>query len=272
MRKSYWQRILEQLKLADFVENEIKETMPSGRITKKSEKFPSDQITSGQNLLVDSLSPADQKFFLAHSTTIDLRLRQILLEPGAETEYCYFPTRGVLSIVAIMSSGEGAEVGLVGTEGMVGVGVLLGERRQPQQILVQGDGEAHRIASSDLVELCEKSEDAKALLMRYANGFLNFVAQGAACNALHKAEERLARWILLVQDRMQSDTLPITHEFIANMLGTRRATVTVVANQLEQAGLIRLGRREIRVIDRAALVLASCECYSIMTNATLSDS
>jgi len=236
--------------------------MPSGRVPKKS-----DILLSGQNRLVSAFPPDDQRSFLEQSVRIELHLGQVLCEAGEDLEFCYFPCRGVISIIALMSSGCGAEIGLVGTEGMVGIGALLGDAKLHQQALVQGDGEAFKIPTASLLALRDRSQAVQEVLLGFANSFMNFTAQGAACNALHKAEERLARWILLVQDRLQSDVLPITHEFIADMLGTRRATVTVVANQLENEGLIALGRREIRVLNRAGLVLASCECYGVMTRA-----
>jgi CRP-like cAMP-binding protein len=225
---------------------------------------------NGMNHLVAALSAGDQEFFLAKTSKVELTVGLVLSEPNDPQKFAYFPNSGVISIVSLMRSGSGAEVGLIGSEGMVGVGFLLGGDHLPHQALVQGPGDAYRIAVADLLTLCDGSRKANALLLRFTGGFLNFVAQGAACNALHSAEERLARWILLVQDRLHKDAVPITHEFIANMLGTRRATVTVVANVLEHQGLIALGRREIRVLNRDGLLKASCECYSAMRDATSS--
>ena len=237
--------------------------MPSGRSEKRTDTYPIES-----NRLVNALSGQDQEFLLTRSTRFQLSLGQILAEPGEELEFCYFPLRGVISIVTLMSSGAGAEVGLVGSEGMVGCNVLLGDTRAPHQALVQGSGEALRITVGDLIKLRDHSEAAERLLFRCVNSFMTIVSQGAACNALHKAEARMARWILLVQDRLHGESLPITHEFLANMLGIRRATVTVVANVLEQAGLVSLGRREIKVLDRNGLLKASCECYKTMYDAT----
>ena len=238
--------------------------MPSGRSSeKKNETYPIEA-----NRLVSALSTQDQEFFLARSTKMQLSLGQVLAEPGEQFEFCYFPVRGVISMVTLMASGAGAEIGLVGSEGMVGYNALLGDTRAPHQALVQGSGEAIRISAADLIKLRDHSEEAETLLLRYINSFLSIVSQGAACNALHKVEARMARWILLVQDRLHGDSLPITHEFLANMLGIRRATVTVVANVLEQAGLVSLGRREIRVLDRDGLLKASCECYNTMHDVT----
>jgi CRP-like cAMP-binding protein len=237
--------------------------MPSGRSENNSEIYPIDA-----NRLVTALAGRDLDFFNARSTKIHLSLGQVLAEPGDEFEFCYFPVRGVVSMVTLMFSGARAEVGLVGTEGMVGYNALLGDTRAPHQALVQGTGEALRLPVSDLIKLRDQSEAAELLFLRYINSFMIIVSQGAACNALHKAETRMARWILLVQDRLQGDALPITHEFLANMLGIRRATVTVVANVLEEEGLVSLGRREIKVLDREGLLKASCECYKSMCDAT----
>jgi CRP-like cAMP-binding protein len=239
--------------------------MPTGRSEKRNGNgtYPIEA-----NRLVSAFSPQDQEFFLSRTTSVELSLGQILAEPGEDSGFCYFPIRGVISMVTLMSSGAGAEVGVVGTEGMVGYNALLGDTRAPHQALVQGSGEALRITASDLIKMRDHSETVELLLLRYINSFLTIVSQGAACNALHKAEARMARWILLVQDRLHGDSLPITHEFLANMLGIRRATVTVVANVLEQAGLVQLGRREIRVLDRDGLLKASCECYKTMHEIT----
>jgi len=240
--------------------------MPIGRSTNKSDVYP-----INGNRLVSALSTEDRDYFLSKSTLIELTLGEVLSEPGDATEFCYFPLKGVISLVTLMTSGAGAEVGIVGTEGMVGFNVLLGTPNAPHQALVQGPGSALRIPSADLLKLSYQSKDAHELLLAYISSVVTLISQGAACNALHKAEVRLARWILLVQDRMNGDALPITHEFLANMLGIRRATVTVVANMLEQDGLISLGRRDIRVLDRDRLVKISCECYKTMSDATLRD-
>jgi CRP-like cAMP-binding protein len=228
----------------------------------------SDLYPADSNRLISALSRQDQEFFHSKSTRVEMKLGEVLAEPGDTIKYCYFPVSGVISMITLMSSGAGAEVGLVGTEGMFGYSVLLNDPRTPHQALVQGKCEAHRIPTVDLLTLCDDSKSAAALFHRYISGMMSVVSQGAACNALHKAEARMARWILLVQDRLHGDMLPITHEFLANMLGIRRATVTVVANVLEEQGLVALGRREIRVIDRDGLLKASCECYTAMTEAT----
>jgi CRP-like cAMP-binding protein len=239
--------------------------MPSGHSEKRNGNgtYPIEA-----NRLVSAFSSKDQEFFLARTTSVQLSLGQILAEPGEDSGFCYFPTRGVISMVTLMSSGAGAEVGVVGSEGMVGYNALLGDTRAPHQALVQGSGEALRISAADLIKMRDQSEAVELVLLRYINSFLTIVSQGAACNALHKAEARMARWILLVQDRLHEDSLPITHEFLANMLGIRRATVTVVANVLEREGLVKLGRREIRVLDREGLLKASCECYKTMHDVT----
>ncbi len=240
--------------------------MPIGRSKNKSDIYP-----ANRNRLVSALSLEDQEFFLSKSTRIELCLGEILVEPGDIIDFCYFPTKGVISLVTLMTSGAGAEIGIVGSEGMFGLNVLLENPITPHQALVQGPGAALRIAPADLMKLCDQSEDAKQLLFAYMSTFITLISQCAACNVLHNAEARLARWILLVQDRMNGDALPITHEFLANMLGIRRATVTVVANVLEKEGLISLGRRDIRVLDRERLLRVSCECYKTMSDATQRD-
>ncbi|HVS38684.1 MAG TPA: helix-turn-helix domain-containing protein [Gemmataceae bacterium] len=190
-------------------------------------------------------------------------LRKVLHEPGDAIRYVYFPCSGVVSVVIPPDGkGDGVEVGLVGREGVVGVPVVLGADSTPARWVVQVPGEALRM-SADLVRIHAGRGPLHDLLLLYANAYLVQVCQSVACNALHPVEERLCRWLLGVHARVESDHFPLTHEFIAAMLGVRRASVTQAARGLQEAGLIRYGRGRLEVLDRPGLESAACGCHRI---------
>jgi CRP-like cAMP-binding protein len=164
-----------------------------------------------------------------------------------------------------MADGSAVEVGTVGREGLVGLVIVLGGAASPTVTLCQIPGTARRITAERLAEAVEARPALRRLLLRYAQGYLTQVAQGAACNRLHGIEARCARWLLMTHDRVGgADTFPLKQEFLAVMLGVRRAGVTVAAGALQDAGLIRYRRGSIRVLDRAGLEAASCECYGLV--------
>lgn len=218
--------------------------------------------------LLAQLPDAEQQLILPRLRYVAIEPRDILFSTDQPIEHCYFPLHGVVSLTAVMSDGHTSEVGVVGTEGFVGIPIALGEECSGHEAIVQvGPCDALRITSADLRDCCKQCPDLNALLLRYANALLVMTAQASACNALHTAEERLARWLLMVQDRVEKPEFQITHEFLSVMIGTRRATVTVIAGALERAQIIELGRGEVRIINCAKLEDASCECYWIMRKA-----
>ncbi|HEX3464114.1 MAG TPA: Crp/Fnr family transcriptional regulator [Candidatus Elarobacter sp.] len=191
--------------------------------------------------------------------------RQTLSAAGEPIEHVYFPVDAVTSTLMLLPEGESVEVGLMGAEGVVGLALLYGDQIASTTVIVQIGGAAVRIRSEDLVrEVVERGTPFHRLLLRYANLFLAMVAQVAGCNASHSVEQRLARWLLLVHDRVGRDTFALTHEFAALMLGVRRASVTQVANTLRTAGAIEYRSGQVTIVERAALEHASCGCYEVI--------
>jgi CRP-like cAMP-binding protein len=197
-------------------------------------------------------------------TLVNLKLNQVLQEPGEPITYCYFPNSAMASILSLMANGKSVEVGLAGREGFVGLPVMAGFRSSANRVVTQGGGTAFRIEAADMEKALRSCPQLRLLLLRYAQEASMEVTQTAACNRLHEVEERLARWLLMTQDRVTLDVLPLTQEFLSQMLGTRRASVSVAAGILQKAGLIHYGRGQVSIVNRKGLEEASCECYSVI--------
>jgi CRP-like cAMP-binding protein len=196
---------------------------------------------------------------------ITLEHGEVLASSGETWSHVYFPESAVLSVIARMRDGAAAEVGTVGNEGMVDVSAFLADQCSVNETLVQIPGTGHRVPRPILQAAANASPALRNVLARYTQAYLTQVAQTAACNRLHTIERRCARWLLMTHDRVQgADHFPLTQEFLAIMLGVRRAGVTVAANALQDAGLIRYRRGSIRILDRAGLEAASCECYGVV--------
>ena len=221
----------------------------------------SQKLNRAENLLLAALPIAQYERVLPHLEPVALPLRQILYNPGEPIEYVYFPHRAVISLVTILEDGATIESGLVGSEGIVGVDVFLGNNRSRTQAIVQIEGEGVRLPAAQLKAEFDRGEVLQSLLLRYLQVLMVQLSQGGACNRLHTVEERFSRWILMASDRIGSNDLLLTQEFIAQMIGTRRAGVTVAAGTLQQAGLINYRRGRITILDRENLEAASCECY-----------
>jgi len=198
---------------------------------------------------------------LSHSTIVALDLAQVVHEPNEFFEYIYFPTDGVISILCVMEDGQQAEVSAIGREGLVGSALALGVDRTPARAIVQVQGAAIRMEAQDFTNSLERDGSLNALLERYIQSLLVHSSQTIACNQLHTIQQRFARWLLQVSDCMNSDQFTLTQEFISQMLMVRRASVSAAASCMQRAGLISYSRGRIRVLDRAALEAASCECY-----------
>ncbi len=219
-----------------------------------------DQATVRNRLL--AALPSDTFTQLAGTLQpVSLKDKQVLHAPGEPVEAAYFPESGTVSMLAPLEGGELLEVGMIGREGMVGLPVILGTDSLATEAMTQMPGTAWRIRASALREAFEHSAALRALLLRYVQAYHTQVALAAACNARHAIEERLARWLLMAHDRAEGDELPLTQEFIAQMLGVRRAGVTVAAGSLQRAGLIRHRNGHITVLDRPGLEAEACECY-----------
>ena len=225
--------------------------MPNGR--------PSPKPT--RNRLLAALPREDYERLEAKLEPVSLDLKQPLYEPGVPIEHVYFPSACVISLLMDVGDGGMIEVGTTGNEGVVGLPVFLGADEMPGRALCQIPGDAFRMEAGAFREEADRPGRLRELLLRYTQALFNLVAQTAACNRGHSVEERCARWLLITQDRVESDRFPMTQEFMGQMLGVRRATVNVAAGMLQKAGFIAYTRGRIRVLDRPGLESAACECY-----------
>jgi CRP-like cAMP-binding protein len=196
---------------------------------------------------------------------VPLPVRTLLHEPGVPIKYAFFINDGLASILTVVGNGKSVEVGLCGKEGFVGLPLAAGFSSSPTRVLVQVAGSGFRIKAKDLAAALRECPRLEVAVQRFALELALQSSQVAACNRLHEVEERLARWLLMSQDRLGDDVVPLTQEFLAHMLGTRRASVTVAAGILQKAGLIAYGRGSVKIENRAKLEDAACECYGIMT-------
>jgi CRP-like cAMP-binding protein len=179
-------------------------------------------------------------------------------------ETVYFPTSGLISFVTTTEEGTTLEVAIVGREGMLGIPIVLGGETAFNDATVQIPGSGLRISASILRQEVQTNPQLRAILLRYVQASLNSARQSAACNSAHLLNQRLARWLLSARDRCGDDQLPLTHEFVAMMLGARRPGITVAAQSLQSAGLIRYARGRITIIDARGLRVAACECYGVI--------
>jgi CRP-like cAMP-binding protein len=218
---------------------------------------------TSKNCLLAALSQEDLQRFFTELQPVSLSLKQVLHEAGAPLEHVYFIEEGVASVLTAMVDGSTIEVGMIGAEGMVGVPALLGGMTAAQQVITQVPGTALRMNAALCKAAFDRSEVVRRVTLRFAEALLNLSAQTAACNRLHSIEQRCARWLLMALDRLNSDRMPLTHEFLALMLGVRRAGVTNIAGELQRSGLIRYHRGQLSIIDRDGLEATACECYHV---------
>jgi CRP-like cAMP-binding protein len=224
--------------------------------------------TTPRNRLLTALPPEVLAALRPRLEPVELSLRRVLHAAGEPIAAVYFPETGYVSMVAYLESGDAAEVGLVGREGMVGLPVLLGAECDDLEAMVQNPGTALRIDAAAFREALDRTPALRNLLLRYALVHHGQVARTAACNGRHHIDQRLARWVLMAHDRTTGNNeFPMTHEFLAMMLGVRRAGVTVAAGQLQEAGFIHYDRGCIEVTDRSGLESAACDCYGIVRRA-----
>jgi CRP-like cAMP-binding protein len=217
-----------------------------------------------KNRLLASLPPAILELLAPHLTLVDLPRNRTLKEANLVAEGAYFLEGGICSIVATMEDGMSVAVGLIGREGFVGTAAVLDTGLSPNRYFMQIPGYGFRIKAKVLRGLADTCTPLRVSLLRAVQGLLVQTAQTAACNRLHDLHERLARWLLMCRDGVQSDRILLTQEFLANMLGTRRSSVTVAAAMLQKAGLIASTRGQAAILDPAGLADASCECYQIV--------
>ena len=214
------------------------------------------------NRLLSLLRQEDRERFHRHLEHTVLEYKRPLYDSNQRIEFVYFIMSGVGSLVHTMTNGQAAEVGTIGNEGFVGLPILLGDERGPTSVYVQVPGAGLRMKAEIFREELERSGPLRGIMLRYAHAFFNQVAQSAACAHFHSLEQRCCRWLLMTRDRMPSDHFLLTQEFLAMMLGVRRAGVTVAASALQRAGLIRYDRGRVAILDRQGLEERACECYT----------
>ena len=221
-------------------------------------------LDHSSNLLLASLSPRYRAFLQSRMRTVTLAAREVIYEPDETPAFAHFMTSGIASIVGTMASGASAEVGIWGKEGVVECFHLLGHARIPTRCFMQVEGTALRMPFKELQKEFHENEELHECILQSVQSQGAILGQLAACNRLHEAEERLARWFLMVRDRIESDTFYLTQEFLAVMLGSRRTTVTAAAGLLQRKGLIRYSRGRIHIVDPAGLEKEACECYATL--------
>jgi CRP-like cAMP-binding protein len=217
-----------------------------------------------RNFLLDAISPASRETILSLCRPIDLPLSTLLYHPEEFPQYAYFLTSGMASIVSITEDGRAVESGMIGREGVVGGMQLLGPAAVPSQCIMQSDGAALRIGFADLARAFETLPDLRRRILEFEQAQAFSLIQIAGCHRMHEAEERLSRWLLTIQDRTGNDLLELTQEFLSEMLGSRRTTVTMAAGELQKRGVIDYSRGRVKILDRNGLVGVACGCYPIV--------
>ena len=216
------------------------------------------------NSILTSLPKTEFDAVLPFLEFVDLQWHRRLHEPAVPMKFGYFPNGGIVSLIVPVSDGRSAEVGMIGKEGFVGAALTIGMSRTPQVALVQAASTATRLSAEALSTIVQSAPTLRDSVFKYALIQGMEVAQTAACNRLHDLPQRLARWLLMSQDRLSCAVLPFTQEILATMLGTGRPSVTIAAQELERNGGIKQGRGTIEIVDRRKLETRSCECYAIM--------
>jgi CRP-like cAMP-binding protein len=217
-----------------------------------------------QNKLLQALPAAEQALIAPHVAQVDLERGRLLYDPGDIIDHVYFPHDGVISLMTLMDSGAAIESTTIGPEGALGLMAAVAPRQSLSRALVQTPLTASRISAERLHEAWEKSPQLRDLVDRHTEALFGHAMQSAACNALHSVEARFCRWLLTCHDRIATDTITLTQEFLADMLGVQRTTVTAVARTLQDKGMIRYRRGVVDILDRNGLQALSCECYGVV--------
>lgn len=219
----------------------------------------------GTNALLAALPPDERGLLAPELERVPLEFKEVLQRPERPIDHVWFPHNGVCSATSTLADGEVVELATIGREGLVGVPLVLDDDQVAHAVFVQVPGEADRLPAATFVRMQERLPALRRLLLRYTLAFVTQVAQGAACNRIHPIEQRCARWLLMTHDRVDGDTFPLTQEFLGQMLGVSRPSVSIAAGILQKAGLIRYVRGQLTILDRAGLEAGACECYRVIT-------
>jgi len=230
---------------------------------------PADQRTNAEgkqvlNRILLATPDAEYELMRADLAHIDLPSHLSLHEPTQNIEFVYFPNRGMVSQVVVTKDGRTVEVGVVGKEGYVGAGLATGLSRSSVREVIQIAGDGFRMMGNALQRILQSAPQLQKILSRHTGLQGMQVAQTAACNRLHDIQQRLSRWLLMTQDRVDAGLLPITHDFIATMMGTDRSTVSLAASVMQKDGIIDYVRGAVKVVNRRKLEKSACECYSVI--------
>lgn len=217
-----------------------------------------------ENRLLAALPERDQARLIPQLEILTLFAKEAVHESGEELNFVYFPLDCIVALVSSVEPNATVEVGLIGNEGLVGAQILLGAKHANSQALILAEGKALRVPAAILKKEAKRSSRMREVMLTYANALLALSAQLAACHRYHTPQARLARLLLMINDRMNNEELRITQDLLSHLLGTRRATMTQAANQLQDSGLIQLIRGGIRFLDRAGLEKKACSCYAII--------
>jgi CRP-like cAMP-binding protein len=217
-----------------------------------------------RNLLLVALPSSNLKRLMPELEEIRCQRGQVLMDADSSLDHVYFPDSGVVSVMAVYADGSIIEMATIGREGCTGVNAVFGAKRSSFQLVVQIPGSAAKMSRAAFTRAMESMPSFRSLMYGYVHAFLEQVLVSVACNGAHSLKERLARWLLMMHDRGDDDALQITQDLLAEMLGVQRPTVTNAARELERAGLIARGRRQVTILDRQGLTKASCECYQLV--------
>jgi CRP-like cAMP-binding protein len=217
-----------------------------------------------QNRLLAALPHEDHGLIAPHLVQVELERGRLLYDPGDPIETIYFPTDGVISLMTLMENGAAIESATIGREGALGLMAAVAPRQSLSRAIVQTPVRTARMSAAALHEAWQKSPAIKQLVDRHSEALFGHAIQSVACNALHSVEARFCRWLLTCHDRISSDTVALTQEFLADMLGVQRTTVTAVARTLQEKGVIRYRRGVVDIMDRSGLEALACECYGVI--------
>jgi CRP-like cAMP-binding protein len=221
-----------------------------------------------QNHILDALPQPERDRLFPHLKLVALPLGKALYESGDVLRHIYFPSDAIISLLYVLKDGASAEIAVVGNDGAVGVALFMGGETTTNRAVVQSAGSAYQMTGARLKEEFERHGELLHILLRYTQALITQMAQTAVCNRHHSVDQQLCRWLLLSLDRLSSDTLTMTQELIANMLGVRREGVTEAAGKLQKLGVIKYSRGQITVLDRLRLEQLSCECYGVVKTET----